>query len=407
MYKKRREEILSSIKNNSLVVIFSGKAPRKSEDNYYKFDSTRNFFYLTGINRENFIYLYEKTDKNEETLFIEKPNEKLEKWIGKFLKEEEAKEISNIKNIKYREDFKDYFSKLMKDKNIENIYLDIKTWDLEEPLRLSQNFSKLIVEKYPHIKINNINNLIQEKRLIKNEKEIELTQKAINITKEAIENMLKYSKPNVFEYELVAYYDFILGLNGVATSFDTIAASGENGVILHYIDNNDIAKDGELVLCDLGVKYKEYNSDITRTFPVNGKFTKRQKEVYEVVLATNKKIINSSKPGKTLTELNDIAKQELYKGCKKLGLIKNEEELQKYYYHSVSHFLGLDVHDVGGKDTVLKEGMLITVEPGLYIEEEKIGIRIEDNILITQKGAQNMSKDIIKEVKDIENFMRD
>src|SRR6056297_2856714 len=407
MYKKRRDKITKSLKEKSMLIVFSGKPPRKSEDNFYKFDSNRNFFYLTGINREKFIYVYNNIVENKELLFIQKPNEKMEKWIGRFLKEDEAKKISNIEDVKYTEDFNDYLLKTLKENNIENIYFDIKNWDIDEPLFQSQKISKVLVEKYPYIKINNINKKIEKLRLIKDEKEIELTQKAIDITNEAIKNMMKKSSSGMYEYEIVANYNYILNKKEVTTSFDTIAASGKNSIILHYVNNNIKTQDNDLILCDLGVKYKEYNSDITRTFPVNGKFTKRQKEVYEVVLATNKKIINSSKPGKTLTELNDIAKQELYKGCKKLGLIKNEEELQKYYYHSVSHFLGLDVHDVGGKDTVLKEGMLITVEPGLYIEEEKIGIRIEDNILITQKGAQNMSKDIIKEVKDIENFMRD
>jgi len=406
MYKTIREEVLNNIEENSVVVVFSGKALRKSEDSYYKFDANRNFFYLTGINRENFIYFYNNIEKKREILFIEKPNEKIEKWIGKYLKEEHAKEISGIEKVQYKDNFKDYFSKIMKENKIENVYLDIKTWDIDEPLRLAQDFAKLVVEKFPFVKIRNINNQIQEKRLIKNNKEIELTQKAIDITKEAVENMLKNSKPNVYEFELIAHYNFILGLNGVETSFDTIAASGENGVILHYIENNDIAKDGELVLCDLGVKYEEYNSDISRTFPVSGKFSERQKEVYEVVLRTNKKIIDKSKPGITLDKLNNIAKEELLKGCRELGIIEKDEDLQKYYYHSVSHFLGLDVHDVGDKNIKLKEGMLITVEPGLYIEEEKIGIRIEDDILITSEGSKNLSKNICKEVEEIENLMK-
>ncbi|MDW7668695.1 MAG: aminopeptidase P family protein [Bacillota bacterium] len=406
MYKKRRKNLNKNLEENSMVVVFSGKAPRKSEDNFYKFHSNRNFFYLTGINRENFIYICNNTDQSEEVLFIQKPNEKTEKWFGRYLKEEEAKEISQIENIKYNEELTNYLVSILKDKDIDNVYLDIKNWEIDEPLTLSQKISKVLTEKYPHIKIKNLNKKLENLRLIKDENEIKATQKAIDITKEAIKNMMIKSKEGMYEYEIEANYNYILGINGVTTSFDTIAASGENAVILHYIDNSCKTKKDDLILCDLGVRYKEYNSDITRTFPVNGKFTDRQKEVYKVVLDANKEVIKSTKPGMTLTDLNEIAKKVLYEGCKKLGLIDKKEELSKYYYHSVSHFLGLDVHDVGGKKIKFEKDMLITVEPGLYIEEEGIGIRIEDNILITKDKAKNLSKKIVKEIKDIEDLMK-
>ncbi len=406
MYKERRKKINNNLKEKSLVIVFSGKAPRKSEDNFYKFHSNRNFFYLTGINRENFIYVYNNIEPKEEILFIQKPNEKMEKWIGRFLKEEEAKDIAQMENIKYNEELTNYLVSTLKDKDVENIYLDIKNWEVDEPLTQSQKISKVLVEKYPHIKIKNLNKKLENLRLIKEKNEIKLTQKAVDITKDAIENMMKKSKEGLYEYEIEANYNYILGINGVTTSFDTIAASGENAVILHYISNNSKTKKDDLILCDLGVRYKEYNSDITRTFPVNGKFTDRQKEIYKVVLDANKEVIKNSKPGSTLEDLNEIAKEVLYKGCKNLGLLEKKEELSKYYYHSVSHFLGLDVHDVGGKKINLEKGMLITVEPGLYIEEEGIGIRIEDNILITKDKPQNLSKEIIKEIEDIEKLMK-
>jgi Xaa-Pro aminopeptidase len=350
--------------------------------------------------------LYNNSEKEEETLFIEKPNEKMEKWVGRFLKEEKVKEISKIDNIKFNEEFTKYLITLLKDYDIENIYLDFKNWEIDEPLTQSQKLSKVLKEKYPYIKIKNINKHIENLRLIKDKKEIELTQRAIDITKEAIENMMIKSKTGMFEYQIEANYNYILDNYGVTTSFDTIAASGENAVILHYINNDSKTEDDDLILCDLGVKYKEYNSDITRTFPVNGKFTDRQKEVYSVVLEANKKVIEEAKPGKTLLELNELAKDIMFEGCKKLGLIKEKDELSKYYYHSVSHFLGLDVHDVGGKKIKLKKGMMITVEPGLYIEEEGIGIRIEDDILITEKDSVNLSKDLLKEIDEIENLMK-
>ena len=206
------------------------------------------------------------------------------------------------------------------------------------------------------------------------------------------------------EMQAEAYYDFINRSEGKNASFTSIVAAGKNATILHYVDNNsNIAKE-DLLLMDVGCYTKHYSSDITRTFPINGKFTKRQKEVYEVVLECNKKCIEFAKAGITWSEINDYAKRILADGCKKLGLIKEDHELSKYYYHSIGHSLGLDVHDPSLRNLGLVEGMVITIEPGLYIEEEKIGIRIEDNIQIGLEKSENLSKNIIKEVEEIEDF---
>ena len=208
------------------------------------------------------------------------------------------------------------------------------------------------------------------------------------------------------EYQVQADYIHEITLQGSeGYSFNTIMASGENATILHYEDNNQPLHKGELILCDLGALYKNYGSDITRTYPINGTFTDRQKEIYEVVLHANKETINFIKPGRTWKEVNDFTRNILAEGAKKLGIIKEDKEIIKYYYHSFGHFLGLDVHDVGNHNIPLEEGMVLTVEPGLYIKEEKIGVRIEDDILITKDGNINLSKNIIKEIKDIEEYM--
>ena len=218
---------------------------------------------------------------------------------------------------------------------------------------------------------------------------------------------MKESKAGLYEYQLESYFDYVIKNEGQRiNSFKTIAASGVNATILHYVDNNAVLKDGDLVLFDLGTETEFYISDISRTFPVNGKFTPRQKEVYQAVLDVNKKCIEFLKPGITKEEYNNYAKELLIKACKKLGLITKDEELSKYYWHSVGHSIGLDTHDPCDYDSPFKAGMLVTCEPGLYIEEEKIGVRIEDDILITEDGAINLSQDIIKEVKDIEDFMK-
>ncbi|UYP00321.1 M24B family metallopeptidase [Oceanotoga sp. DSM 15011] len=234
-----------------------------------------------------------------------------------------------------------------------------------------------------------------------------MTKKAIEITKNGIYEMMKNSKPDMMEYQIEAYFDFILKSNGVTEyAFPTIAASGKNGAILHYSSNNSKASDGDLILFDLGAKWNNYSADISRTFPVNGRFTQRQKDIYNVILDTMKEIENNAKPGITLGNLNELSKRLLADGCKKLGLIEDEKDLSKYYFHSIGHFLGLDTHDVGQRGKEFEPGMIITNEPGLYIPEENIGIRIEDDLLITENGCENLSKEIIKEIEDIENFMK-
>jgi len=243
-------------------------------------------------------------------------------------------------------------------------------------------------------------------RLIKSEEEIELIREAIDITDKGIKALMINSKAGMKEYELEAYFDFTLKSNGVTDyAFHTIAAGGKNATILHYHENNSELKNDELVLFDLGAQYKYYNADISRTFPVNGKFTERQKQVYNVVLRAQEAVTAIAKPGILFSVLNETAKKVLTEGCIELGLIKETSELSKYYFHGVSHYLGLDTHDVGSRDIELRPGMVFTNEPGLYIEEENIGIRIEDDILITEDGCENLSKQIIKTVEEIEEFM--
>ena len=219
--------------------------------------------------------------------------------------------------------------------------------------------------------------------------------------------MMLNSKAGMMEYEIEAYFDFELKKNGVNDfAFKSIAASGINGTILHYSDNNYQTKNNDLILFDVGAQWEYYNGDITRTFPVNGKFTKRQKQIYNIVLEGQQKVINAIKPNIEFKKLNEILKEHYAIELKKIGLISFDDEVSKYYYHSVSHMLGLETHDVGRhNEGVLKEGMVFTVEPGLYIAEEEIGIRIEDNIMVTKNGCEVLSKDIIRTVDEIENFM--
>ncbi|MFL0248518.1 aminopeptidase P family protein [Candidatus Clostridium stratigraminis] len=404
---QNRDNILKSIKDNSMLILFAGTAPQKSADETYAFTPNRNFYYMTGISRENMILLITKINsKINQMLFIEKADPVLEKWIGKRMTVEEAREASGIENIQFLEDFEDNFARLMLNFDMKKLYLDLEKVGFNSIPTVSHMFAKTVADKYPQLKIKNIYQDICSLRLIKTEEEIGEMKKAIEITNEGIKSLMKNAKPGMMEYQIEANFDYILKCTGVTDyAFKTIAASGVNATVLHYSQNNTKTEDKDLILFDLGAQWNYYNADISRTFPLNGKFTDRQKEIYNVVLKAMDDTMAVIKPGVPFAKLNETAKKSLAGGLKKLGIIKEDSELSKYYFHSVSHYLGLDTHDVGSREIELKAGMVLTVEPGLYIEEEKIGIRIEDDILVTENGYENLAENIIKSTEDIEAFM--
>ncbi|XMB87427.1 aminopeptidase P family protein [Mycoplasmatota bacterium WC44] len=407
-----REKLFERICDNSLVVMFAGIEKHKTADQYFDFEPNRNFFYLTGISRDNMVLVMRKGEKNETYLFIEENTELKAKWDGARMSKEEASELSGIevKNIRYLEAFDNFFQAMMGvsrlgSKPAEFLHLDILRSKGNEHQETFE-FSRKVKDLYPELQVKNVNIELGYLRMFKSDAEVEEIQKAVDFTNEGILNLMRNAEPGLYEYQIESFYKQSLMFNNTTESFQTIAASGVNATTLHYVDNNAKVEDNTLCLFDLGSISNNYCSDITRTFPANGKFTDRQRAIYEIVLKANKESINYVKPGVTWTEINKFAKDILIKGLKDLGIIKEDSEISKYYYHGLGHFLGLDVHDVGIYSEPLSEGMVLTIEPGLYIAEEKIGIRIEDDILVTKDGFVNLSADIIKEVHDIEEFMQ-
>lgn len=413
-YQNNRKNYLNCVNDGSLSVFFSGKQITKSADQCYPFQVNNNFYYLTGINKPEMILVLAKgANQTRDYLFIEKPSEYASLWFGDKMLKSEASQISGIAetNIFYLEDFESTIHRLLQVSRasvfgfINDMYFDLEREGFEAMPSLGNQFANKIKDKYPHIRINNAYNIVCVLRTYKADCEVAAICDAIDITEEGIKALMVNAAPNMYENELESYYDQVIKYHGSRVSFTTIAASGVNGTVLHYDENNQVMKDNSLVLFDLGCISQLYCSDITRTFPVNGKFTDRQKEIYSIVLECNKKCIEWLRPGVTSKEYNDYARQILIDGCKRIGLIKEDQEINKYYYHSIGHYLGLDVHDVGEYVTPFKEGIVITCEPGLYIREEGIGIRIEDDVLITKDGAKCLSSNIIKEIDDIEDFM--
>lgn len=409
---KRRKKIFNLLEDNSILVLHSGFAPFKTADASYEFNVNHNFYYLAGIDQEDVTLVIGKAKgKYYEKLFIEEYDALKAKWIGAKLSKEEASNISGFKveDILYNGRFNDYINNHFQilryaDEIAENLYLDLERHEIPFYDTFGLSFAKSTKENFPALIIKDIYKDIIELRMMKDDKEVELIKESIKTTNNAILEVMKNHQKLDNEMQAEAHYDYINRSEGKKASFTSIVASGKNATVLHYVDNNSKIESNSLLLMDVGCYTKHYSSDISRTFPVSGKFTKRQKEVYEVVLECNKKCIEFAKAGITWNEINDYAKKILAEGCKKLGLIKEDSELIKYYYHSIGHSLGLDVHDPSLRNLGLVEGMVITIEPGLYIEEENIGIRIEDNIQIGLEKSVNLSKNIIKEVEEIEDF---
>lgn len=410
VYSEHRSALMNKIDNNSIVILFAGNAPKKTGDEVYQFTPDRNFYYLTGISEENHIVVLSKFNNEiSEKLFLKEIDLAKEMWNGKTLRDFEAKEISGIEDTVYMNEFYGYLNRLIKGAEEINLYLDLDRQNYCEEDSNGNKFAEVFKGKYPQVIIKNVSSNITPLRMIKSKSEIAEMQRAIDITIDGVESLMKNSKAGMKEYELEAYFDFVCKTNGVKDfAFRTIAAAGKNATTLHYVENNSEIKNDDLILFDLGAQWNFYNADITRTFPVGGKFTDRQKQVYEAVLRVNKAVIEKIKPGVVYKELNAWATDLIAEECIKLGIIKEKKDVSKYYWHSIGHNLGLDTHDVEpqGRNFVFEEGMVFTVEPGIYISEESIGIRIEDDVLVTADGCEVLTKGMMKEVSEIEAFMK-
>ncbi|BAK80751.1 aminopeptidase P family protein [Candidatus Arthromitus sp. SFB-rat-Yit] len=407
IYLSRRKKLSSNMRNGDMCIIFSGKEVRISRDEYYDFNVDKNFYYLTGVKDKGIILFLRKINGDvKSTLFIEDRAEDMVKWIGKTILKDEAISISGVDEVLYIDEFYSFLNNIILSEESPTVYFDFDRDDHRHSYIYSEECANKLRVKYPHVNIKNIYSHIKNLRVIKDDYEISKIREAIDITKLGILNIMRNLKPNMYEYQIESYFDYMIKYSGASGyAFKSIVASGDNAVILHYIENNSKIKDGDLVLFDLGAEKDFYRADISRTFPSNGKFTDRQKEIYSIVLEAQLRVIDAICPGVSQSDLNEIAKEHLYLGLKRIGKISNRDELSNYYYHGIGHLLGLDTHDVGGRDFVYKEGMVVTVEPGLYLKDEGIGIRIEDDILVTKDGHEVLSEGIIKTVDEIEKFM--
>lgn len=420
LFKTNRESFVHRLPKNATAILFSNDQYPRNGDQYFKFRQNSDLFYFTGIDQEKTILLLSPDCPNpklREALFIIKTNEKIATWEGHKYTKEEAREISGIENIYWADDFEASMREAVSfAKTVflnSNEYVKFSTDVPDKNHRFANEFK----EKYPLHKIERAAPIITELRSVKSAMEIDLIKNACEITRKGFERILRFVKPGVHEFEIEAELDHeftVSRANG--HGYAPIIASGKNACVLHYVDNNEVCNDGDLLLMDFGAEYANYTADMSRTIPVNGKFNERQKACYEAVLYVFKELKKLYKPGNTPDLINTTAEKLMEAELVKLGLFTDEDLkkqdpedplVKKYFMHGVAHPIGLDVHDVGSKYEAFTAGMVFTCEPGLYIREENIGIRLENDILITDEGPVDLMEDIPIEIADIENMMND
>ncbi len=408
-FTNNRKRFAELLEEPSVALFYSGSAPVKSNDQRMSpFSVNRNFYYLTGIDTENVWLLIAKNAFGiTEMLFTDQPDEEIIKWTGQMLTREQASELSGIKEeqVRYTQDFERLLSRYLDTSRQDvSVWFSLDRLDLSVPATASERLAIKIRNKYPSITVKNSAPLLASLRSIKTDEEIACIRKAGDVTISALRHMLHTAKPGEYEYQWQADFEYYVARSGLRIAFSTIAASGENAVMLHYEDNNCIAKNGGMFLFDLGAEYKYYSADVSRTFPVNGRFTARQKELFSIVREAQLVAMDNMRPGNPVRDSNRAVIEFYKKALRTIKLIDCDEDVTKYYYHGVSHSLGLDTHDPCDRK-IYEPGMVVTDEPGLYIAQEGIGIRLENDILVTENGPEDLTGDRLLQPDEIEQLM--
>ncbi len=419
IFLKNRERFVSKMQKNSIAIFVSNDEVSSNGDAIYNFKQNSDLFWLSGIEQEDSMVILfpdNPDPKYREVLVLVRPNALKEKWDGKRLRINEAQAISGIKTIVWLDSLDGLLQPWVH--LADNIYLDSNENDRKSNLLRTREYRFIdeMRSRYPLHNYLRAAKIMKELRAIKTAQEVEVIQKAIDITDNTFRRLLQFIKPGVMEYEIEAeIFHSFLSQRSTGPAYGSIIASGDRARTLHYVSNNAECKEGELILMDFGAEYGGYCADLSRTVPVSGKFGRRQKTVYNACLHLHDYAKSILKPGITITEYTDMVGEEATQKFLKIGLlkktdVKNEDPenraYRKYLYHGISHHLGIDVHDLGTKTEPIKAGMVFTVEPGIYIEEEQMGVRIENNLWITRNGSKDLMKNIPITVEEIEALMK-
>ncbi|MBN2681586.1 MAG: aminopeptidase P N-terminal domain-containing protein [Bacteroidales bacterium] len=413
-YFRNRKKMVSVMEPNSVAIFFSAPETTRNADQFYKYRQNSNLFYLCGIDQPKTILLIAPDNKNinmREIIFVMEADEKMIIWEGHKLSISEVRQISGVQNVFNTSEMEEKVNEVFS--NSTKIYSNISNFKFKESIFEGQFefFSKIFSN--PILQFQDIDNKLKKLRTIKSLEEIVQIRNASEVTNKAFRNVLATKLSGFLEYQVESIITGVFHYYGCEHAYQPIVAGGENACVLHYIKNDCVCNDGDLLLMDFGAEYGNYASDCSRTIPVSGKFTDRQKDCYNAVLRTFKKARELFIPGNTINHINKLTDKWIEEEMIKLGLFSIEDVnsqdsskplFRNYYMHGVSHFLGLDVHDVGDKDMPFEKGMVFTCEPGIYIREEKIGIRIENDILVDEIPIDLMAE-IPLEIEEIEKLM--
>jgi Xaa-Pro aminopeptidase len=405
IYRQNRLDLLGKPEADGLVVLFGSGAPYKNAKGYYGKVLDMNFFYLTGVKASSsIIAVWQENGSHHERLFIAEPIPDEEKWSGVRMTSSGATEISGVEDVAYLDTFDAFLSDMLSSHGMRRLCLDIPSWHEDDVPAPIDSFVRRMGTDHSGISIEGISAVLADMRTVKRLEEIECIRRAVVNAKAGIEAMMAGVRPGMHEYQLQALCHHLLHDRGEMKAAPMVAAGG-NAVILHYPDAKAEIAEDDLVLIDFCPRYNYYASDISRAFPSAGKFSHRQKEFYNIALDANKRMIDAVEPGMSFKRMNELCREYLGEGMLSIGLIDSRSEVEKYYYHNVSHYLGLGIHDVGDTELPLRENAVLTIDAGVYVAEEGIGMRVEDDVLITADGSENLSVSIIKEIDDIETYM--
>lgn len=411
-FRNRRKEVINKMELQSVLLL---RTPQTSG----MFDYTRyggNFYYLTGIDEPNCTLVLFSNDfqipstlstGSREILFIRPVNSGRVNWDAQTVGIEGAKSKYGIEDARSASEASEFIGRLLA-YSFKNIYMDVeRSSSVNTPLSGDEQLIKMARDHGAAFAILPPSTILNPMVSKKSVSEIELMRKVINITAEAQREAARSLKPGMFEYQLDAIIRYVFSVNGSGSlSFPTIIGSGINSVVLHWMENSRKMEEGDIVVVDCGAENGYYCADVTRTYPVSGKYTDRQKTIYEIVLKANEEAIKMVAPGVKMANVSHTADSLLADGMVRIGLIKEKADFKKYYYHGLSHQIGLK-NTLEGPAQILEPGMIITIEPGLYIREEKTGVRIEDDVLVTADGYEVLSKNAPKQIPEIEKLMKE
>jgi Xaa-Pro aminopeptidase len=406
-YSNNRQRLAAHMADNDAMLFFSGESLRKTADENFPFFTNRNFLYLTGIKQEqSALLLQKKGDLISECLFVSKPDLEREIWTGRRFTEAEINKISGVEGIEDIDSLNRSLDKLLSSQQVTTLWLCLDALAPERSFDIESEFAKHIQNRHPHIVIKNSYPLLSKMRKIKAPEEIDAIRKAMKITEAGIRRLMRAAKPGMMEYELEAEFNSELAAHGQRrTAFPSIIAGGERIFYLHYANPMSAISGSELILSDVGAAYDEYCTDISRVFPANGRFSERQAQIYQVAYTANRTVMAQVRPGVFFPQLNRTCREASFEGLKALGLLDDPAEIRKYVWHGVTHHVGLDTHDVGGYEEPMEENMVFVVDAGIYVREWGIGLRIEDNVLVTADGCENLSAAIPVTMEEIESLM--